>query len=109
MSVHSNTGEEDLERRLQERIDLGEVEVFPEQLAWVCKDCLTSGPVSKLDGKDYWAILREEKRTQAPIIKKHRIGRNLQILAADMDARNTLDGKIEVFNSSWENPRYYEN
>ena len=108
-SVHSNTGEEDLERRLKERIDLGEVEVFPDQLAWVCKDCLTSGPVSKLDGKDYWSILRGEKRTQAPIIKKHKIGRNLQILANDMDARSSLDGKIEVFNSSWEDPRYYEN
>jgi hypothetical protein len=93
----------DLERRLLKN----EIECFPEHKVWVCRKCLLSGPIYSKGCHEHTEWIKGSRRTQATIIRKHMTGRNLRILAADMDGKN-LQEKVEIFERSYHEPCYYE-
>ncbi len=43
---------------------------------------------------------------KATILPEYKIGRNLMVLARDMDGK-ALQEKIEIYNDSWDNEKYY--
>ena len=89
--------------RLPVRLRLCEVDVYEPWGIWLCRTCQLSGPV-----EPYTERIRQLSLQQAPILVDARIGRNLRRLAEDMDKQTTLKGKVDVFNGSWDSPRYYE-
>lgn len=89
---------------LQRRIKEGEVEVFDN--IWVCKTCALSGAVYHADCGEYTTGIEISGQTQAPIIPKYKIGRNLNKLVADMDGK-TLEEKIYTYAQSWLDEKYY--
>jgi len=91
----------DLDRRLED----GEIEIFGQ--VWVCKTCSYAGPVFHASEMEYPNYVRRHKKIRANIIKEKLIGRNLNILTASMDGKS-LSEKVEIFNDSWTNPKYYE-
>lgn len=104
-----NNGDGDYGSKLKRRIALGEVQAYPEILAWVCKTCQLSGPI--YDGKglnDYMDRLRKNGVARAPTLKSERIGRNLNALVDRMDKCHDLASKVEVYNDSWSNPAFYD-
>ena len=104
-----NSGDSDYGEKLQKLIVSGNIEEYQSMLSWVCKECLLSGPIYGAFGmQSYFDGLKERSISKSQIIKKHMIGRNLRSLAGKMDLKATLDGKVSVFNDSWNNPYYYE-
>jgi hypothetical protein len=96
--------------QLDQRIKLREVESFEESVAWVCKKCKLSGPIlgNSQEIQNYLNNVRERNGVRAPIIPKYKIGRNLQILSEMVDRESTLEGKIDVYNNSWESDYFYK-
>lgn len=89
------------------RAAAGEIELFPDEGIWVCKTCLLAGSMWNSDPGEFMSHTGTTKRTQARIIPKYKIGRNLRILAEDMD-RLSLADKVNLYNrDSWIDPRYY--
>jgi hypothetical protein len=95
--------------QLDHRIKLGEVESFEEFVVWVCKDCKLSGPIlgNSQEIQNYLNNVGERNGVRSPIIPKYKIGRNLNILSEMVDRETTLEGKIDVYNNSWENDYFY--
>lgn len=92
---------------LKARAAKGEIELFEEQGVWVCKTCFLCGPIYHADcGEHLIAHVSRKKITRANIIPKYKIGRNLAAVVADMDGKH-LGAKVEVFNRSWYDERYY--
>jgi len=91
-------------RELKRRIASGELSVFGA--AWVCNECLYCGPVFHADEGEYPAYIRRNKIIRSNIIPEKLIGRNLQILASSMDGKS-LSEKVEIYNDSWGNKKYY--
>jgi hypothetical protein len=89
------------------RKNSGELEIFENIMMWVCKDCKLSGPYYNYDSAEYNDYIKHNKLIKAPIINKYKIGRNLQILMEDMDKTSSIENKIEIYNNSWDNERYY--
>lgn len=92
---------------LKARESRGELEMFPEHKVWVCKTCFLSGPIYHASCGEHTEWIKSTKRTQATIIPKYKLGRNLKIVTGDMDGKSLAD-KIEIYNNSWVNPRYYQ-
>lgn len=93
-------------RELKRRIRMNEVSL-PNANAWVCNTCHYCGPVFHEDEGEYHAYLRRNKVTRSNIIPQFKLGRNLSILAGDMDGKS-LPQKVEIFEGSWQNERYYQ-
>lgn len=91
---------------LKRRHAAGEIEMLEQHQVWVCKTCFLCGPIYHADCGEYTGWLENSKTIQAAIIPKYKIGRNLRILAGDMDGKS-LAQKVEIFNDSWSNDRYY--
>lgn len=90
---------------LVRRFEAGELELFQDK--WICKTCYLSGAVYHADAGEYCNNLEWSGRTLSTINPKYKIGRNLQILTADMDGK-TLEEKIAIYNDSWTNEKYYQ-
>ena len=69
-----------------------------------------SGPIlgNSQEIQNYLNNVRERNGVRAPIIPKYKIGRNLQILSEMVDRESTLEGKIDVYNNSWESDYFYK-
>lgn len=93
----------DIERRLLKN----EIECFPEHKVWVCRKCLLSGPIYHTGCHEHTEWIKGSRRTQATIIQKHMIGRNISRLASDMDGKS-LSEKVEIFERSYNDERYYQ-
>ena len=91
---------------LKRRVAKGEVELFEDLKIWVCKTCFLSAPIYHANVAEHADFIRDQKRTQATILPKYKIGRNLRILTEYMDGKS-LAGKVDVYNSSWTDERYY--
>lgn len=85
----------------------GEIEIFDEHKVWVCKTCYLSGAVYHEGCHEHTDWIESSGRTQATILPKYKIGRNLSILTSDMDGQ-TLERKHEIFLDSYTNERYYQ-
>jgi len=94
-------------RELKRRMANGDLLTFNQGMVWVCKDCLYCGPVFHADEGEYAEKLRKREITRSNILPSVLIGRNLRILAADMDGKS-LPEKVEIFNDSYSNPKYYQ-
>lgn len=104
-----NTHDGEYGSRLEDLMSSGKIDEYESILAWVCKTCLLSGPIYGATGiMPYFEGLAQRGIVRAPTVKDHMIGRNLQALADKMDSEATLQGKVGVFNDSWDNPYYYE-
>lgn len=88
---------------LQARKDRGEIDVLESEGVWVCRECLLCGPCYRSDPAEH---LHTHVRTRSLVLPGHKIGRNLNTLAADMDGKR-IEDKFETFTRSWEDPRYY--
>jgi hypothetical protein len=53
-----------------------------------------------------YKFIENKSSYKSNIISKYKIGRNLQILAEDMRGK-TIQEKVETYNDSWTNGRYY--
>lgn len=93
-------------RELKRRIRAGEISL-PNSHVWVCNECFYCGPVFHEDEGEYHAYLRREKVTRSNIIPAFKLGRNLRILAADMDGKS-LQEKVDIFERSYHDERYYQ-
>jgi hypothetical protein len=93
-------------RELKRRIRMNEVSL-PNANVWVCNDCHYCGPVFHEDEGEYHAYLKRSKVTRANVIPAFKLGRNLSALAADMDGKS-LAQKVEIFEGSYQNERYYK-
>jgi len=91
---------------LQARLNRGEIDVFDSQGLWVCKTCHLCGPVYHRDYGEHTGHVERTGRTRAVILPQYKIGRNLRILAADMDGKS-LSEKVDIYNRSWTAPKYY--
>jgi len=91
---------------LKRREAAGEIEIFPEHKVWVCKKCLLAGAVYHAGCHEHTEWIKSSGRTQATIIPKHKMGRNLRTLASDMDGKS-LTEKVRIFEDSYNNERYY--
>lgn len=94
-------------RDLKRRMANGELLVFGFGRAWVCKECLYSGPVFHADEGEYFKHLEQYGVTRSNILPTVKLGRNLQAVADDMDGKS-LGAKLEIFRDSWNNPKYYQ-
>lgn len=92
-------------RELKRRLRESEITIYGA--VWVCNDCSYAGPVFHSDEGEYPNYVRRHKKIRANIIKEKLIGRNLRILADDMDGKS-LQEKVEIFNRSWTDERYYQ-
>lgn len=92
---------------LARRHAAGEIEFFNEHKVWVCRKCLLAGPIYSVGCHEHTEWIKSSRRTQATIIPKFKHGRNLRILAADMDGKS-LSEKVEIFERSYSDPKYYE-
>lgn len=92
---------------IKERVQKGELKLFRGPQVWVCKTCHLSGPIYHADCGEHTEAIRLSKRTRSTILSEFKIGRNLNILTADMDGKSLSD-KVAIFNDSWTNPKYYE-
>jgi len=93
-------------RELLRRIRAREISI-PVPQVWACNECLYCGPVFHADEGEYHQHLKRNKITRANVIPGFMLGRNLRTLAADMDGKS-LPEKVEIFNRSYENERYYQ-
>lgn len=91
----------DLERRLS----VGEIEYFDDK--WVCKTCFLTGAIYHKDCGEYTDSLERSEKISSTINKKYLIGRNLNLLVADMNGRS-LDEKIYTYAQSWFDEKYYD-
>lgn len=88
------------------RLAKGEIELFENEKIWVCKTChLASAAWSQDEGEATQNILKK-KFIKSTILPKYKLGRNLNILADDMNGKS-LSEKIEIYNDSWDNEKYY--
>lgn len=94
-------------RDLKRRLANGELMEFGQGRVWVCKECLYSGPIFHDDEGEYLQHLKKHDITRANILPSVKLGRNLQILADDMDGKS-LSEKVEIFNRSYHDERYYQ-
>ncbi len=95
-------------RDLKRRIANGELSVFGFGRTWVCNECYYCGPIFHSDESEYWNHLAQFEVTRSNIIGgDFQLGRNLEAVAHDMDGK-PLWKKVEIFNESWENPKYYQ-
>jgi len=85
----------------------GELELFERDRAWVCKTCFLCGPMYSKDPVEHLGAIETRGITQAPILTKYKIGRNLRILARDMDGKSLAE-KVEIFQLSYSDERYYQ-
>jgi len=86
---------------------LGETTLYEGGRIWVCNTCGLSGPVWTGDEMEYVSHAAEIGRIRATIIPEVKIGRNLRVLADDMDGLSTVAEKFEVYQRSWTDERYY--
>lgn len=93
-------------RDLKRRLANGELMEFGHGRTWVCKDCHYSGPIFHGDEGEYFQHLEKNAITRSNILPLVKLGRNLQILADDMDGKS-LGAKVEIFQNSWHLERYY--
>lgn len=94
-----------MRRDLVGRTRRGEINIYGQ--VWVCKDCGYAGPVFHKDENEYQHWVKRNRRTRSNIIPSEKLGRNLRILAADMDGKS-LDEKVAIFRDSWHSERYYQ-
>lgn len=81
---------------------------YYQHRAWVCSECLLSGPVYDETGLDhYFFHLQDMGITRAPILSNELIGRNLLTVANEMDKVSSLSSKVDIYNDSWVNPKFY--
>ncbi len=88
------------------RAAAGEIDLAERDRAWVCKTCFLCGPMYSQDPVEHMGQIEARKITQAPILTKYKIGRNLRTLASDMDGKS-LPEKVEIFERSYSSERYY--
>ncbi len=88
------------------RASRGEVDLFERHKIWVCKTCFLAGPDWRVEVSEASTNAASKGIVKAPILPEYRIGRNLLVLAADMEGK-PLREKIEIYNDSWDNERYY--
>lgn len=93
-------------RDLKRRMANGELLTFGSGRCWVCKECHYSGPIFHADEGEYFKTLERDSITRSNILPMVKLGRNLEILAADMDGKS-LGAKVEIFQNSWHLERYY--
>lgn len=90
------------------RASRGEIDLLEDYGVWVCKTCFLCGPIYHTGCHEHLQGHVEKRRiTQANIIPKYKIGRNLRILAADLDGKS-LSEKVEIFERSYSDPKYYD-
>lgn len=94
-------------RELKRRLANGELVEFGHGRVWVCKVCRYAGPIFHADEGEYFKILERDGITRSNILPMVRLGRNLQVLADDMDGK-TLSEKVAIFHDSYTNERYYK-
>jgi hypothetical protein len=58
------------------------------------------------DFSEAYEFIRNKSSYKSTIIPKYKIGRNLQILTEDMKGK-TIQEKVDIYNDSWTNGRYY--
>lgn len=92
---------------LLEREKRGEIELLYDHCMWVCKTCFLAGPIYHHDPSQHVEDhVRKKKITQASVVGKYKIGRNLRTLVSRMDGKS-LPEKYKIFNDSWSNPEFY--
>ncbi len=94
-------------RDLKRRIAKGDLLTFGYNRTWVCKTCYYCGPIFHADEAEYWKTLDTYHYTRSNILPMVKLGRNLEVLAHDMDGKS-LGQKVEVFNDSWTNAKYFQ-
>jgi len=87
---------------LRARKDRGELDVRERDGVWVCLKCLLCGPNYHKELSEHLNI----DRIRSLVLPEYKIGRNLNVLVADMDGKRTEE-KVELFTRSWDDPRYY--
>jgi len=92
-------------RSLKSRAAAGEIEIFDDRV-WVCPECFYCGPVFHDDEGEYHRMLKQRGIQRSNIVSKFKVGRNLSAVASDMDGKS-LSEKVEIFNRSYEDARYY--
>lgn len=90
----------------ERRAACGELDLFEEERAWVCKTCHLCGPMYSKDPNEHLGKIVERQIVTAPIIGKYKLGRNLTALAGVMDGKSLAE-KVQIYNDSWTNPAYY--
>jgi hypothetical protein len=88
------------------RAQRGEVELFEHHKIWVCKTCLLASADWSQEVSEATTNVARRGIIKATIIPKYKLGRNLSILAEDMKGKS-LSEKVEIFNKSWDDARYY--
>ena len=92
---------------LKNRLAKGQIEILPDQKAWICKTCFLSGSEWYSDPGEHTSFVARSRLIRATILPKYKIGRNLRILTEDMDGKRLVE-KIAIFNDSWDDPKYYQ-
>lgn len=92
---------------IAERADRGEIELIQSMGIWVCKTCTLCGPIYSRGCNEHTEFIQDAKIVRSNIVPKYKLGRNLRILAGDMDGKSIPD-KWKIFNDSYANERYYQ-
>ena len=91
---------------LPNRLAKDEIELYENEKIWVCKTCHLASAAWSADEGEATTNVTKKNFIRATILPKYKIGRNLNILAEDMDGKS-LQEKVEIYNDSWINERYY--
>jgi hypothetical protein len=92
---------------IKNRLAKDEIEIFDEHKVWVCKTCFLSGAVYHADCGEHTNWIESSGRIKATMLPKYRIGRNIAIVADDMNNKSLAE-KFDIYTDSFTNPRYYE-
>ncbi len=88
------------------RASRGEVDLIERHKTWVCKTCFLASPDWSVEISEATTNVANKGIIKATILPEYKIGRNLMVLARDMDGK-ALQEKIEIYNDSWDNEKYY--
>lgn len=91
---------------IKNRLSKGEIDVYENEKIWVCKTCYLASAVFYENESEATTNITNKKFIKSTILPKYKLGRNLTILAEDMDGKS-LQEKVDIYKDSWTNERYY--
>jgi len=92
------------------REKIKEIKLYRDVNIWSCNKCGLTGAMWGWENgeADYTDNIKINGLYKATVLKDIKVGRNLRRLVNDMDKKSSLQDKIEMYNLSWAEDKYYE-
>jgi len=108
--ANSMSDRKDRWKMFEMREKIKELTLYRDENIWRCNKCNLTGAMWGWENgeADYTNNIKQHGLYRATILSDVKIGRNLRRLVGDMDRKSSLEDKVEIYNSSWSEDKYYE-